>query len=68
MSMQKANVETRIVYSLRIHTQLLIRGIQPLCSMPNPPNERYLCWIYANDDEFVKAFDEIVTEVEAQDE
>lgn len=66
--MLKANVKTKIVYSLRIHTQLQIRGIQPLCSMPNPRNEKYLCWIYKKDNNFVKAFNEIISELEAQHE
>lgn len=60
--MQKSNlnVETFIVYSLRIHTQLQIRGIPALGSMQNPKNPEYICWIYAKNDEFIEAFDEIV--------
>ena len=62
--MQKANVKTKIVYSLKIFIQLQIRGIHPICSMPNPHNEKFTCWVYQATNEFIKAFDEIVSEAE----
>ena len=61
MSNQKSNIEnTVIVYSLKIHSQLQIRGIPFLCSMPNPKNEKYTCWVYEKNADFSKAFNEIV--------
>lgn len=58
--------KTKIIYSLKIHIQLQIKGFHPIYSMPNPHNEKYLCWIYNRDDNFDKVFDEIVTRLEAE--
>ena len=61
MSKQISNVDdVFIVYSLKIHFQLQMRGIPYLCSMPNPKNEKYTCWAYEKSANFTKAFNEIV--------
>ena len=60
MSKQMLNKDTAIVYSLKVHSQLQIRGIPYLCQMPNPKNSNYTCWVYEKNEEFIEAFDEIV--------
>ena len=55
--MQKAN---KIIYSLRVNIELLKRGFVPIVSMPNPTNNKWICWVYEKTDNFDKALDEIM--------
>ena len=55
---QKSNI--MIVYSLKIHTALQLRGFKYIGTMPNPKNEQYNCWMYEKSPAFVEAFNEIV--------
>lgn len=58
--MQKSNSNTKIVYSLRVHTLLQMQGFNYVCVMPNPQNEQYNCWVYERTPAFLKAFEEIL--------
>lgn len=58
--MQRSNTNIKIVYSLRVHTQLQMQGFEYLCVMPNPQNERYNCWVYEQTPAFVAAFEKIL--------
>lgn len=55
---QKSNI--MVVYSLKIHTALQLKGFKHIGTMPNPKNEQYNCWIYEKSPAFIKAFNEIV--------
>lgn len=52
----------KIVYSLRIHTQLQLRGFECLGSMPNPKNANLTCWMYEQSNEFTKVFNELIND------
>ena len=55
-----SKLKRKIVYSLDIQIKLQKRGFRYECCMPNPHNERYMCWVYENTPEFAQAFDEIL--------
>lgn len=57
----KQNIQQiKIVYSLKIHTQLQLKGFEYLKVMPNPKNDEYNCWVYEATPAFLDAFDSIV--------
>ena len=57
--MQSQN-KIKIVYSLKIHTELQLLGFEYLGTMPNPRNEKLVCQIYKATPAFLKAFDKLV--------
>lgn len=56
------NTKTKIVYALRVHTQLQLLGIPYLIEMKNPKDSRYTCWVYEDTPEFAIAFERIMKE------
>lgn len=54
--------KTKIVYALRIHTQLQIMGIPYLIEMKNPKDNRFTCWVYEDTPELAAAFNKIMRE------
>ena len=46
MQKRQLNSNVKIVYSLRVHTQLQLWGFKHIGMMPNPQDEKYSCWIY----------------------
>lgn len=58
-------MKTKTIYSLKVHTQLAIKGFKPICTMPNPKKEQYNCWIYEDSIELEDAFREIINQKEA---
>lgn len=62
MNSKQNKEQIKIVYSLKIHTQLQLKGFEYLTVMPNPKNEKYNCWVYEATPAFNKAFDAIVDE------
>lgn len=52
--------DVKIIYSLRIHTQLQLLGFQYLKMMPNPQDEKFNCWIYERTPEFMKALSAVI--------
>lgn len=49
----------KIIYSLRVMTELAIRGFQPIAAMPNPKNAEFNCWVYDLTPELQAALDEV---------
>ena len=50
----------KIIYTLRIYQELLERyGIMPIATIPNPHKSGFNAWVYAQTDEFMRAFVEI---------
>lgn len=41
-------MNVRVIYSLRIYTQLLVLGFQPITTMPNPKHAEFNCWVFEN--------------------
>lgn len=60
MKLKQNKEQIKIVYSLKIHTQLQLQGFEYLKVMPNPKNENYNCWVYEATPAFLDAFDSIV--------
>lgn len=56
------NTKTKIVYALRVHTQLQVMGIPYLVEMKNPKDSRYTCWVYEDTPQFAAAFEKIMKE------
>lgn len=56
------NTKTKIVYALRVHTQLQLLGIPYLIEMKNPKDSRFTCWVYEATPEFTIAFERIMKE------
>lgn len=54
----------KIIYSLRIHLKLQEMGFKYLTEMKNPQNMRFNCWVYEATPQLLKAFDNILREVE----
>lgn len=54
--------KTKIVYTLRIHTQLQLLGIPYLIEMKNPKDNRFTCWVYEDTPELAAAFEKIMRE------
>lgn len=50
----------KIIYSLKIMTQLVDKGFIPKAMMPNPRFPQFNCWIYEITPEFQKALDEVL--------
>lgn len=57
------NTKTKIIYALRVHTQLQLLGIPYLIEMKNPKDSKYTCWVYEETPEFLRAFEKIMKEV-----
>ena len=57
---QQLNSNVKIVYSLRVHTQLQLLGFKHIGMMPNPQDEKYSCWIYERTPEFMNALTAII--------
>lgn len=55
MPMQK-----RIVYSLRVFTELKEKGFDPVATSQNPFKDKFICWVYDKTPEFDAAFDAIM--------
>lgn len=53
-------MNTKIIYSLRVYTQLVIQGFQPIATMPNPQHPEFNCWIFENTEELEEAFGSIL--------
>lgn len=53
-------MKTKIIYSLKIYTQLIILGFQPIATMPNPKDSKYTCWVFEDTEEFEKALGPIL--------
>lgn len=49
----------KIIYSVRIMTELAVRGFQPIATMPNPKDSQYNCWVYVLTPELQEALDEV---------
>lgn len=49
----------KIVYSLRIATELIRRGHKVITTIPNPEEPRYTTWIFEVDDTLELDFEEI---------
>ena len=43
---------TKIIYSLKVATQLITMGHNPITTMPNPNKPRLMCWIFEITPEF----------------
>ena len=47
----------KTIYSLRVMEQLAVLGYTPIASMPNPKDEKFLCWIFEVTPEFERDVD-----------
>ena len=57
-----SNQNVKIIYSLKIHIALQKMGFKYLTEMSNPHNSRFNCWVYAESEELLKAFNSLVEE------
>ena len=46
----------KIVYKMSLAMKLIKMGFTPITTMPNPNNNKFICWIFENTEEFRKAF------------
>ena len=56
------NSNIKIVYSLRVHLGLQNMGFNPITEMKNPHKEGLNCWVYEETEEFLKAFDSLLSD------
>ena len=59
-----SNVKYKIIYSLQIHIKLQSMGFISVTEMKNPKNPKFNCWVYEETEEFLKAFDSLLTRKE----
>ena len=52
----------KIIYSLKVHIELELRGFHSIGTIPNPRHSEFSCWIYEWNNEIEKAFLEITKE------
>lgn len=55
-------MKTKIIYSLKVYTQLVVLGFSPIAAMPNPKDSNYTCWIFEETAEFKAALDLVLGE------
>lgn len=55
-----SNSNLKIIYSLKVHIALQMRGFEYLTEMKNPNNKLLNCWVYEETPQFIQAFNEIV--------
>lgn len=53
--MEQKNKEQKIIFSKKVLLQLMEMGFQPIDTMANPMNPKYLCWAFEWTEEFDKA-------------
>lgn len=55
-----AQLERKIIYSLKVMEKLVARGYLPTATLPNPSRPEYICWVFDVTPEFQKDVDEIL--------
>lgn len=50
----------KVIYSLRIFLELQKQGFMPIATMPNPNDQKLMCWVFERTPEFIKALDQIL--------
>jgi len=52
--------ETQIVYKKDYAVSMIAIGHKLIGTMPNPTNDKYICWIFEDDDTFYADLHEII--------
>jgi hypothetical protein len=61
------NINTKIIYSLRVHVLLQQQGFQYLVEMRNPFKPQLNCWVYEETPDLLTALDAILGEENGND-
>jgi hypothetical protein len=48
-----SNSNLKIIYSLKVHIALQVRGFEYLTEMKNPNNKLLNCWVYEETPQFI---------------
>lgn len=54
--------KTKIVYNMQYAIELKLKGHQVITTMPNPKNDKLICWIFNRDQTFDSDLSDIINE------
>ena len=58
---------TKIIYSMKYAIQLKLNGHKVLTTMPNPNDNRLMCWVFQRDQTFDSDLSQLIEKEKNQD-